>query len=230
MNMADKTSRILGIAFLLQAVTSLASGMILKLGLIVPGDVGQSMANVANSPWLFRASIMGEMITAAGIIFLGASLYVALRKQHETLALTGLGLYILEGALLSVSRLSGLALLGVSREYVSTGSPALLETMGGLAMGFMKNGTTLQMVACGVGAVIFYWLLFRSRMLPRPLSVWGLVTMAIVLGATLAALFGIEVPFAVYLPYAPFEFVAGAWILARGLSMDREEVRGAAVA
>ena len=40
----------------------------------------------------------------------------------------------------------------------------------------------------------------------------------VVLGATVVTLFGVEVPFAVYLPYVPFEFVAGAWILVRGLS------------
>jgi len=208
----------LGIAFLLQAVTSLASGMAEKLALIVPGNIGRSMVNIANNPWLLRATVFGEMITAAGIIFLGAVLYVVVRKQNEKLALTGFGLYILEGALLAVSRIAGIGLLGVSQEYVAAGRPAFLETVGGLLIGFMKNGVTLQMVACGVGAPIFYWLLYRSRVVPRPLSLWGLVTIVIVLGATVVTLFGVEVPFAVYLPYVPFEFVAGAWILARGLS------------
>ena len=68
----------LGIAFLLQAVTSLVSGLILKLGLIVPGDIGRSMVNVAANPWLLQAHILGEMITAAGVIFLGAVLYTVL--------------------------------------------------------------------------------------------------------------------------------------------------------
>jgi hypothetical protein len=48
------------------------------------------------------------------------------------------------------------------------------------------------------------------------------MTVPIVMGATIATLFGVEVPFAIYLPYVPFEFVAGAWILARGLSGGRE--------
>lgn len=218
MNTKNGTSRMLGIAFLLQAVTSLASGMAEKLALIVPGNIGRSMVNIANNPWLLRATVFGEMITAAGIIFLGAVLYVVVRKQNEKLALTGFGLYILEGALLAVSRIAGIGLLGVSQEYVAAGRPAFLETVGGLLIGFMKNGVTLQMVACGVGATIFYWLLYRSRVVPRPLSLWGLVTIVIVLGATVVTLFGVEVPFAVYLPYVPFEFVAGAWILARGLS------------
>ena len=222
MNTKNGTSRFLGIAFLLQAVTSLASGMILKLGLIVPGDIARSLVNVANSPWLLRTNILGEVITAGGIIFLGAMLYIVLRKQDERLALAGLGLYVLEGALLAASRIGAFALLDISQRYVTTGRPAVLETMGNLALGFMSNGYTLAMVAFELGAIPLYWLLCRSRVVPRGLALWGLLTVPIVMGATIATLFGVEVPFAVYIPYVPFEFVAGAWILARGLRSARE--------
>jgi len=220
MNTKDGTSKTLAIAFLLQAITSLASGMITKLGLIVPGNVAQSMVNVANRPWLLRTHILGEMITAGGVIFLGAILSIVLRKRNEKLALVGLGLYILEGALLAASMIGAFALLDISQQYVATGRAAVLETMGSLALGSMSNGVTLSMLAFELGAMPFYWLLYRSRVIPRGLSVWGLVTVPIVLGATIATLFGANVPFAVYLPYAPFEFVAGAWILARGLAND----------
>ena len=193
----------------------------MKLALIVPGSISETMVNVANNPWLMSVNILGEMITAAGIIFLGAILFIVLRKQNEEMALVGLGLYVLEAALLAASRIAGFSLLRISQEYVTAGRPAFLETMGNLAIGFMSSGYTLLMVPCGLGAILFYWLLYRSRVIPRVLSLWGAVTIAVALGATIATIFGCEVPFAVYLPYVPFEFVAGTWILVRGLS-ERE--------
>ena len=39
MNSVNNTSKVLGVAFLLQAITSLMSGLILKLALIVPGNI-----------------------------------------------------------------------------------------------------------------------------------------------------------------------------------------------
>ena len=78
MNTVNKTSTVLGVAFLLQAITSLVSGLIMKLALIVPGNISESMINIANKPWLMRANILGEMITAAGITFLG---YVSARNM-----------------------------------------------------------------------------------------------------------------------------------------------------
>ena len=69
MNSVNKTSRVLGVAFLLQAVTSLISGLILRLVLTVPGNISETMANIANNSWLMRANILGEVLTALGIIF-----------------------------------------------------------------------------------------------------------------------------------------------------------------
>jgi hypothetical protein len=52
---------------------------------------------------------------------------------------------------------------------------------------------------------------------PRPLSLWGLITLLpFVLGAPLMVL-GIELPFILYVPYVPFELAIGLWILVKGL-------------
>ena len=222
---ANKASRVLGVAFLLQAITSLASGLIMKLALTVPGNISESMINIANKPWLMRTNILGEMITAFGIIFLGAVLFVILRKHNEKIALTALGLYILEAVLLVMSRLQAFSLLRISQEYVATGHHAYLETLGKLALESMDYAYSLLMFPFAVGAVLFYYLLDKSRIVPRFLSLWGLITTVCpCLIATLFVIFGYKVPFACYLPYAPFEFVIGVWILVKGIRDDSEAV------
>ena len=73
------------------------------------------------------------------------------------------------------------------------------------------------MLAFCAGAIIFYSLLDRSRVVPRWLSLWGLIAVFPCLVGTLAAIFGFQLPFAIYLPYVPFEFVIGIWILVKGV-------------
>lgn len=221
-------ARVLGAAFLLQAVTSLISGLILKAALIEPGDIGATMTNIANNVWLMRANIFGELATAAGIVFLGAMLFVRLRKQNEAMALVALGLYILEASLLAASRIAAFSLLRTSQEYVAAGRPAYLETMGSLAFESMNFGYTLLMLPFSLGAVLFYYLLYRSGAIPRALSAWGLISVSVVLAASLSAILGHEAPFVVYLPYVPFEFAVGAWLLAKGMS-DQSPARTAAL-
>lgn len=167
MNSINKTSRVLGAAFLLQAVTALTSGMIMKLALTVPGNISETMIQIANNAWLMSANILGEMITALGIIFLGAILFVTLRKQNENMALVALGFYILEAALLAVSRIEAFSLLRISQEYAATGYPANLLAMGNLAFETMNFGYTLLMLAFCPGGILFYYLLYKSGVVPR---------------------------------------------------------------
>ena len=222
MNSVNNTSRVLGVAFLLQAITSLTSGLILKLALIVPGNTSASMINIANNAWLMRANILGEMFTALGIIFLGAILFVTLRKQNEKIALVALGFYILEAVLLAVSRMAAFSLLHISQEYATVGQPAYLQTIGNLAFESMNFGYTLLMLSFCPGGILFYYLLYKSGVVPRALSLWGIITVFPMLVGTLTQIFGYPIPFIFYLPYVPFEFVIGVWILVRGVKDSSE--------
>jgi hypothetical protein len=218
MNSTKRTSKILGIAFLLQFVTSFSSGVFIIPALIVSENIAENMIHIANNALLMRTNIFLDMLTALGIIFLGAMLFITLRKQNEKIALTALGIYILEAALLAASKLTAFSLLLISQEYVAAGSP-YLETMANLVLESMDFvGNTLHMLAFCVGAILFYSLLDKSRLIPRALSLWGLITVSVCLVATIFVIFGFEVPFAIYVPYAPFELVVGIWILVKGIN------------
>ncbi len=218
MNPDNKTSRVLGVAFLLQFVTSLFSGTILRQAWIVPGNISQSMINIANKPWLMRANILVDMLTALGIIFLGAILFITLREQNEKIALVALGFYVLEAVLLAVSRMEAFSLLRISQGYATAGNPAYLQTMGQAAFESMDfGGSTLHMLVFCLGGILFYYLLYKSNIIPRVLSLWGLITVFPMLIATLSEIFGYILPFYLYIPYIPFELVIGVWILVKGV-------------
>lgn len=104
-----------------------------------------------------------------------------------------------------------------------TGNPAYLQSMAGVLVTTINYYYTLAMLAFSIGAPLFYILLYRSRMVPSALALWGLITAIIpCLAATLLSMLGIKLPFFVYLPYAPFEFVIGIWILIKGVRIQTE--------
>lgn len=226
MNAINHTSKVLGAAFLLQAVTSLSSGLILKQALIVPGNISETMLKIANNPSLMKANILVDMLTALGVTFLGAILFITLRKQNKKMALTALGFYLLEAALLAVSRLEAFSLLRISQEFAAAGHPAYLQTMGQVAYESMDFvGNTLHMLVFCPGGILFYYLLDKSRVVPRALSLWGLVTVFPMLIGTVSQIFGYTLPFFFYAPYVPFEFAIGVWILVKGIQ-DSPETAG----
>ncbi|MFA6008272.1 MAG: DUF4386 family protein, partial [Candidatus Shapirobacteria bacterium] len=130
-----KKSRILGLAFLIQFVTSFSAGVFIlprATGVKAfgePLEIGQIMANLAKNVSFARLNIFIELITAAGVIFLGAMLYLAVKKQNEGLALTAFGLYVVEGVLIAATKLALYALMVLSQEYLAAGSPASMEPL-----------------------------------------------------------------------------------------------------
>jgi len=231
MSTVNKTSRVLGVAFLLQFFTSFSSGVFLKPALIAPGSISEIMIKIADNPSLIRAYILVDMLTALGIIFLGVMLFLTLRKRNETIALVALGFYILEAALLAGSRLETFSLLGMSQAYVATGQPALLETMASVALKSMDFvGSTLHMLAFCPGGILFYYLLYKSGVVPRALSLWGLITVLPLLIGTLLVVLGYEAPVFLYVLYMPFELVIGVWILVKGINEASEPRQQSAIA
>ena len=218
MTIHQKTSRILGLAFLLQVITSYSSGLFFRPLWFVPDDIAATMLKIAENPNLFRTHILVDTLTALGVIFLGAMLFTTLRKQNEKMALTGLGFYILEGALLAGSRISSFSLLKLSQEYAVSGATELL-TFGNIALEAADFvGDTLHVLAFCLGAILFYILLYQSKAVPRWLSLWGLITVIPVLAGTLTAIFDVHLAFIFFLPYFPFELVIAIWILIKGVS------------
>ena len=217
MNLDKNTPRFLGAAFLLQAVASLVSGLFLLQPLIVPGNIIDSMTNISNNAMQIRASIVVEMITAIGIVILGVLLYITLKKISMKIALVGLGLYLIEAALLAASRIPAFSLLLISQESVIAGHPAYLQTLGNLFYESQSFGYNLHMFPFALGATLFYYLFFKSGFLPWVLSYWGLIAAPLALIGILFALFGYNVPLIVFLPNLPFELTIGVWLMVKGI-------------
>jgi hypothetical protein len=218
MNPDRNTVRLLGAAFLLQAVASAVSGLFLLQPLIVSGSIIDSMTNIANNPLQMRASILVEMITAIGIVMLGALLYVTLKKQNGNIALVALGLYLIEAALLAASRIPAFSLLRTSQESVIAGHPDYLQALGNVFYEAQSFGYDLHMLPFALGATLFYILFFRSGFLPRVLSLWGLIAAPLAFIGTLFSLLGYNVPIFVFLPNLPFELGVGLWLMIKGIS------------
>jgi hypothetical protein len=211
-------SRVLGFAFLFQGLTSLTSGIIFGPALKASTDAGAFLGNLAANPLFARAGILCDMGTALGVIFLGAALCVALRRHGELLALTGFGFYLLEGALIAAGRIDAFSVLRLGREYAAAGSPPLFGALAAIGSDAAAFGSvTLSMAAFSAGAFPLYYLLFKSRIVPRAIGAWGLLSALFCAAGTILAILGYPPPIVFYAPYIPFEFFIAVWIIVRGV-------------
>ncbi len=223
MNSDKNTPRLLGAAFLLQAVASIVSTFFLT-PLIAPGNIIDSMTNIANNVLQMRASIVCEMIAVIGIVMLGALLFVTLKKQNGKIALVALGLYLITAAIIAVSRIAAFSLLRISQESVIAGHPIYLQTLGNLFYELQEFGYFLHMLPYTFGATLFYYLFYKSGFLPRVLSLWGLIAAPLAFIGSLFDHFGYAIPMIVFLPNLPFDLGIGLWLIVKGIR-DGSEIK-----
>jgi hypothetical protein len=105
-------------------------------------------------------------------------------------------------------------LLGLAAEP----GTATAQTVGRVFLGLQQNAYTVHMLFFCLGGILWYWLLFESRIVPRWLSAWGLAGVALLLVSILLTLWDRSLDLGILpgLPYAPFELVIGVWLLIAG--------------
>ena len=161
--------------------------------------------------------------TAAGITI---GLYPVIRRYNQSLALGSVAARTIEGMLILVGALSLLALLSVGQESAAAGPAAAAssQVVGNtlLAVRDWVSGF-LMLLSFAVGALMYYYLLYRSRLVPRWLSVWGLIGAALCLVATVQAGFTQDfgltsVNTVLNIPIGLQEMVLAVWLIAKGFN------------
>jgi hypothetical protein len=220
--------RLLGAMFVVVAVLSLLSGQLLSplsYSLAGPsGDVSETMTAFAEHPTMVWMSITGFLIEAVAIVLLTVLLYSLLKEQNRILARWAFGLWLIEAVGVALRQFSAFSLLRTGQMFVEAGAPesSYFQILGSLHYDLMHFGYDAQMLFYCVGGLLFYSLFFRSRYVPRAVSVWGIVVAALALVGELFALFGFDVPLYVYLPVLPFELFIGVWLMITGVRYGSE--------
>ncbi len=185
----------------------------------------------ADDPFAAAAQHSGSVVTTALLVlvmglslaFVPVVLFPVLRRLNEVLAL---GYLIIRGAVETacyvLSAISILMLLTLGEAMAAgpgTASPAGTR-LGNLVIDHVDVDAVLALVFC-LGGVMFYLLLYRSRIVPRWITVWGLAAIPLYVAAFLLAMYSVidtdsTQQTLLYTPLAIQEMVLGVWMIARG--------------
>ncbi len=214
----ENAPRLLGAMFLIVIVTSAFGGM--QSSVTGTGAISDILVGVSNKPTQMQWTALGNLVNSLGIVALAVLLYTVLKRQNRILALVALGWWLAEAVFCAISQIGAFALVPLSFEFVKAGAPAnsYYQSLGGfLYQGIAKTAYTFHMVFYCAGGIIWYSLLFKSRYVPSPISLFGVAAVCVSLVGMVFELFGRFVPIFVSLPIGLFELVIGVWLLVRGI-------------
>ena len=211
-----------GALFIIATVADVISRVVfVQPVLSAPVDLTKISAN-EDQVLLGALSLLIGAAAAAGIAI---ALYPVLRKHNEGLALGSVGFRLIEGALYNGIVVCLLVLVTLSQDSVNAGAAAssAYEVPGALLMAARDSLGEVAVLTFGLGALMYYWVFYRSRLVPRWLSAWGLVAIVLVMVSGILVMLRLAEPMSttqvvLALPIAVQEMVLAVWLIAKGFN------------
>jgi Domain of unknown function (DUF4386) len=185
-----------------------------------------------HSDYLTRVSANANQVTGAALFdFLAAaasagiaiSLYPVLKRWNVGLALGSVVFRTVEAVMYIAGLLTLLSLPTLGQQFTRAASADRVsyQAIGDSLLNVRDQAILAGVLAFSLGALMYYYLFYRSRLVPRWLSGWGIAAIILMIVACLLAWFSHN-PVTTYtilaLPIGVQEMVLAVWLIAKGFN------------
>lgn len=195
----------------------------ISLALTEPFIQDLDFALLSDNETSIKIGAILTMFMALSVMMISLVLYPILHKKNPSLALGYVGLRFLEGFIFVINAVLLLILITLSNDFTDI---SFMNDFGHLVLETRNHlgHVALDMVIFPIAAVMMYYLFYTSKLVPRWLSIWGIVASVIYMSAAYMVLFGFEplspVYIAMNIPLALNEAVMGILLIVKGFNKN----------
>jgi len=163
------------------------------------------------------------MLLNTGVDVGKAVLFFPILENHgKRTALAYLATMIVEVVFLSLGVLSLLMIVPLAQQAVDAGAAnaAWAKTLGVLVIHLNAMAYQIAEATLGFGCIFLCALLYRTRLIPRWLSISGLIGYPILMAGAIAEIFGIHIGVMFSIPGMFFELVLPFWLFFKGFQPE----------
>lgn len=218
MNSTRKISVITGVVFII------ATGVVFVADALTPDLTGtDTLTRFSAQPNRVAAGALAYLVMAFASGGIAIAMYPVMKRANAGLALGSVIFRALEAAFYTVEIVCLLTLLTLSQQFITAGTAdrALLQTLGNMIVSAREHAALVAVFAFCLGAFMYYFLFFQSRLIPRWLSGFGIVAIIMMMTACVLSLFSGNritsyIPLAA--PIALQEMVLAVWLIVKGFN------------
>jgi hypothetical protein len=183
--------------------------------------------------------VLGALLLVVGAVAsagIAIAMYPVLRRHGEAMALGSVGFRLVEGTFYLGIVVCLLVLVALGQVATSGSDPALFAVPAALVLATRESLGQVGVLAFCVGASLYYVAFYRTRLIPRWLSAWGLAAIASLVASVVLVIVGAIEPMSqqqvlLAAPIGVQEMVLAGWLIAKGFRPPREAAtEGAGVA
>ncbi len=217
MNSDKKTAIIVGVLFITELVVHTMGSTPIEIILDAPDYLIKLAANKNQ----VITGVLLETICAAFLLIIGFMMYPILKRHNKTAALGYFGFRIVETVLVVGMSIVHLLLFALSQEYIKAGATdaSYFQTLGVLLNGAYIFILQIDIIFYSLGCLILFCLLFKAKLVPRFISVWGLIAVVISLIGLVVDMLGANVNIVIYtLPLGLCQIFLAIWLIVKGFN------------
>lgn len=226
-----RAAQLAGWLYLAIIVLGLFGEVVVRRALVVPGDAAATLHQIAGSPLLWRAGIVGDLLMHVLDIPVIVIFYVLLRPVSEGVALSATWINLVQTAVLAANKLNLLVpvlLLG-DAGHLKAFLPQQLQALSYLAIQLHDIGFGIGLVFFGFACLATGWLILRCGYLPAILGVLMLLAGLSYLVNSVVLLLAPPVAPALFpgvlVPAFVGELSLCLWLIAKGVDMEQWPLR-----
>ena len=171
--------------------------------------VASSFATGAYSNQL-KIGVFLEFVNSAAVVGIAALLFPIVQKHSEWASLVYVASRIIESVLLLISSACALFPLFIPETTAVTRESFLV---------FREISFQLAMIFLGAGSILLCWILLANRLIPRALSILGIIGYIALFLSGWAELYGLSgLGLILFVPGALFELILPVWLFAKGFT------------
>ena len=216
MNQYRMTAIVVGVVYLVGFVVGIGGEMLFTSVLGAPNYLATLSANsltVAIGAVLWLLAVIGD--AAHGVL-----MFPILKPHGERLAVGYLAARIMDALFIAIMVIFILLQIPLSHEYLNATAPdaAYLQILGRLFTQGQLYAYQIGMSTLGVSGLMLCYTLYKAKLLPRWLAVWGLIGYAVIFCGMLSEIMGSGLGLASSLPGGLWEIFVGLWLVVKGFN------------
>jgi hypothetical protein len=210
------TARIVGVVYLAGFVVGIAGNELIQSVLGVPNHLSTISANsmtLAFGAILWLMAVAGD--TAHGVL-----MFPVLKEHSKRMALGYLAARIVDAVFIAIMVLFVLLQIPLGSEFLKTAIPGTyyLQALSNVSVQASQYAYQIGMSALGLAGIMLCYTLYRAKLVPRGVAIWGLAGYAIIFCGMVSEILGSGLGLVSSIPGGLWEVFMGVWLIVKGFN------------
>jgi hypothetical protein len=210
------TAAVVGAMYLVGFVVGIGGEMLIKSVIGAPDH----LATVSVNSIMLAIGALLWLVAVVGDAAHGVLMFPVLKPHGERIAIGYLSGRIIDAVFIAIMVLFLLLQIPLGNEYLKAAASDTfyLQALSAVSVAASQYAYQIGMSTLGITGLMLCYTLYRARLVPRWLAVWGFVGYAIIFVGMVSEMMGSGLGLASSLPGGLWEMFIGGWLILKGFN------------